>query len=341
MDRRTFLQSSTALALTGALPLPALAADPVTLRVGYIPIIAMTQLFVMEGEGWTKSAGIDLKLTSFSSGPAMVQALASGSLDLAYVGIGPALLAKAKGIDLKVVAANVVDQVALIGRGKLAEMFPAAPSPREGFKRFREAAGHPAKLATLPSGSVPDTVLRYYLQEVAKVDPADVEIVGVGEDQIQQLLLAGAVDGASILEPILSVVLAREPSAKIIAAAGKMLAGQPGAVVVVTKDALSKYRPAVQKIVELHARAVDFVKTSPDQATNDLVNAIGKGLVDPAVMRKALTSDATQLIADPHSILATTGILQDFQVKIGSQPSKVELADLFDFSFFDALPAKR
>ena len=86
-----------------------------TLRVGYIPIIPMTQLFIMQGGGLDRQAGLRLQLTQFSSGPTMVQALASGSLDVAYVGIGPALVARSRGIDIKVLASNIIDQVALIG----------------------------------------------------------------------------------------------------------------------------------------------------------------------------------------------------------------------------------
>lgn len=57
------------------LPFSAVRAET-TLSVAYIPIMPMAQLFVMEGEGWTKQAGLDLELTKFSSGPAMVQAIA-------------------------------------------------------------------------------------------------------------------------------------------------------------------------------------------------------------------------------------------------------------------------
>ena len=126
LARRRFLHltgAAAAFALPGALALSPLASaqTPVTLRVGYIPIIPMTQLFIMEGEGWTRQAGIDLKLTQFSSGPAMVQALASGSLDVVYVGIGPAMVARSRGIDIKVLASNIIDQVAFIGRGPFAE----------------------------------------------------------------------------------------------------------------------------------------------------------------------------------------------------------------------------
>ena len=215
-----------------------------TLRVGYIPIIPMTQLFIMEGEGWTGQAGLRLQLTQFSSGPTMVQALASGSLDVAYVGIGPAIVARSRGIDIKVLASNIIDQVALIGRGPFAETMAAAPSAAEGFRRFYERAGRPAKIATLPQGSVPDTILRYYIQNVAKVDPAHVQIIGIGEDQVQQSLLAGAVEGASILEPILTIVQERDPTARIIAPANAMLPRQPGAVLAVRETVIADHPDA-------------------------------------------------------------------------------------------------
>src|SRR5258708_26724663 len=96
------------------------AQQQVPLRVGYISIFPMTQLFVMEGRGWTRGAGLQLILKRFSSGPPMVEALASGALDVAYIGIGPALLARPRRIDAKVVAANVIEQPSRAGRGALA-----------------------------------------------------------------------------------------------------------------------------------------------------------------------------------------------------------------------------
>jgi NitT/TauT family transport system substrate-binding protein len=155
--RRALLRLAPALALA-ALARPGRAQQEVPLRVGFISILPMTQLFVMEGERWTRGAGLALILKRFSSGPPMVDALAAGDLDVAYIGIGPAMLARARGVDVKVVAANVIEQVALIGRGALVSVFEAAPTPAAAFRRFRETTGRPARIATLPPGAVPDTV---------------------------------------------------------------------------------------------------------------------------------------------------------------------------------------
>ena len=80
-----------------------------------------------------------------------------------------------------------------------------------GFKAFAERQGRPVKIATQPPGSVPDTVLRYWLQNVIKADPATYQITAMGIEATQQALLAGAVDAATIREPTLTVVLARDP----------------------------------------------------------------------------------------------------------------------------------
>ncbi len=89
---------------------PARAA--VTLEMAYMPIVPCSQLFVMEGMGWTKKAGINLKLTRFPNGPAIVQAIASGKMDAMCFGIGPAMVTRGKGIKLKVIAAGIVNQIA-------------------------------------------------------------------------------------------------------------------------------------------------------------------------------------------------------------------------------------
>jgi NitT/TauT family transport system substrate-binding protein len=336
-SRRALLRFATLGALTAAAPGTARAQPrPAPLRLGFISIIPMSQLFVMESQRWTKGAGLDLILKRFSSGPPMVDALLSGALDVAYIGIQPAMIARARGADVKVVAANVVEPVALVGRGGLAGTFGAAGSAREAFKQFRDAGRRPARIATLPRGSTPDTVLRYYLQE-AQVAPADVELIGVGEDEVQRLLLAGAVDAAAIVEPILTVTLERDRSARILATARQMMPGHPGAVVLVTGDVIAQNRAAVARLVRLHARATDYVREDPARAVPDVVEYLGQGLVDPGMIRKALVSDATNLIADPRAIIEPTRLLQAVERRLGLQTPPLDIDGLFDFSFYDAL----
>ncbi len=331
--------------LLGAAALAAIAAGPARaatrLRVAYIPILPMAQLFVIQAEGWAAQAGLDLVLTSFSSGPAMVQALASGRFDVAYVGIGPAMVARAHGVDLKVVAANGADEIALLGRGAFAAGWAKAASPAAAFAAFRRTTGRKVRIASLPKGSVPDTVLQYWLQRVAQVAPTDVAVLGFGENRLQQALLAGSVDAASTLEPALTLVQERDPTARVLVRGGTMFPGQPGAVLAVTRTLIETHRDAVQALVGLHIRATDLLRQHPHRAAADLERTLGKGLLTEATLFQAVTSAATHPIADPRLLVAATGRLNAFQAGLDHMPPLQDVAGMFDASFYTAAIAQR
>src|SRR5882724_13714279 len=120
----------------------ALAQQP--LRVGYIPVMGVAQIFVADGEGWTKQAGIPLAPAAFESGPNMIQALSSGSLDVYVAGLAPLLVARAKGIDVRVIAATVVEEMGFGAGASFAPFFDGR-TQAEAFKAFREKNGRPAK----------------------------------------------------------------------------------------------------------------------------------------------------------------------------------------------------
>lgn len=332
--------ATTALAAgIGAAAFAPAQAETTTLKVAYIPILPMTQLFVMEGEGWTKEAGLDLELTKFGSGPAIVQAIANGDFDVMYFGIGPAMVSRANGVPIKVVASNVVEQIALIAQGDLKDAIAKAGSPAAGIKAFTEANGRKPKIATLPKGSVPDTVFRHWLIKVAGLTEADVEIVGMGADKVQQAVLTRSVDAASILEPVVTIIQERLPDAEIIVSGGEMLDNQPGAVVAVRESALAEKRAAVEKLVALHVRATELIKADPKKAAEHLQAFVGQGLVPLETMERAMTSKISNFVADPHEITEATKVMHDFSAEIGALKKPVPLDQLFDTSLYDAAVA--
>ncbi len=332
-------RSLAAVAVTTAFGLLALspASAQTKLDVAYIPIMPMTQLFIMEGEGWTKEAGLDLQLTKFSSGPAIVQAIASGKFDVIYFGIGPAMVARANGVPIKVVAANGIEQIALIAQGDLRKYIDEAASPAEAVRKFTADKGRKPKIASLPKGSVPDTVFRHWLIKVAGLTENDVDIVGMGAGKVQQAMLARSVDGASILEPIITIIKERLPDAEVIATGGDMLPKQPGAIVAVREKTLAEHPEAIKKLVELHKRATEFITAEPERAAADVHKAIGQGLVPVETIRAALQSRLNKFVSDPRLIIAATKTMHDFQAEIGALKKPVPLDELFDTSVYEAV----
>jgi NitT/TauT family transport system substrate-binding protein len=324
------------LAAAALLAAPAQAATE--LRVGFIPVAGSGQLFVIDGEGWAKDAGITLKMTQFESGPAMISALASGTLDAYYGGIGPILVSSARGISVKAVAAAAIEELAVVGRGEFAKLGEAGTAA--GFKAFADAQGRPVRIATQPAGSVPDTVLRYWLQKVAKVDPAHYQITAMGIEQTQQALLAGAVDAATIREPTLTLVLDRDPGSKLLVRGGTMLPDQPGSVLALHGDFLSRNPKAAADFVKLHVKATEMLRDEPKRAAAHLHKGLGKGLTDLGTFERALVSPASNYVADPNRIRQATGVMQDFQVSLGVLKDVADLDKVFDDALYRAATAK-
>jgi NitT/TauT family transport system substrate-binding protein len=339
--RRTILTAAPVLGAAALGTAGRAQGRGVPLRVGVIPILAAAPVFVAEKEGWLKEAGLTLSVTTFESGPNMIQALASGTLDVYVAGVAPLGVARSRGIDVKVVTATAVEENVFVAGAKLARHFTPGLAPAEAFRRFRAETGTPARLATQPLGSVPNTTLQHWLWEVAKADPKDVSIVSMGIDATQQAVLAGAVEGGILREPAVSIVTGRDPGIRLVALGGEMFPNQPGTVVALTRTLLDREPEASQALVTGIVRAVDLIGRNPDRVAPVIEAALGKGLVDGTTIRRALASPATRFTADPRAIVEATAAMQRYQVRLGALDREVSLDGLFEPRLYERAVAGR
>jgi NitT/TauT family transport system substrate-binding protein len=329
------LSAIAVLSAAAILPMgAACAADP-ALEIGYLPILPDAQLFVALEDGSLQPKGAPApKLVQFQSGPALVQALLAGQLDVAYVGIGPALVARAKGADVKVVASNVVEQVSVVVQGTLAPYF-ASGDPATAFARFAAHEGRKAVIASYPKGAVPEAALQYWLRNRIKAPAGDVELIYQGEAQLQQSLLTGAIDGAAVLEPTVSTVLSRAPQARVVASGAQLFPNQPGAVLLVREKLIKDHPQVVQQLVAAHVDATQLLKNDPAKAASYVQKYVGGGRLSRDLVEKAVRNSHDQFVADPSTIVDATDALQKFQAQLGTvEAPPVDVKQLFDTSFF-------
>lgn len=343
IDRRGVLGLGLTALAGAAAPairtMPALAQGArVAARVGVIPIIGAAPLFVAHGEGWLREAGLDVAFTTFESGPNMIQALASGTIDVYVAGVAPLGVARARGVDVKVVASTAVGENVFVAGGRLAPHFASGVAPAQAFARYRAQAGRPARLATQPAGSVPNTTLQYWLWEQIRAERADVEIIAMGIDATQQAVLAGAVEGAIVREPALTIIQTRNPEVKLIAAGDEMFPGQPGTVIAVSGAFLGRNEAAVQQIVNGVVRGAQLIERDAARAAPHVGAILGRGIVAPELIAQALRSPASRFMVDPGRIVEPTRAMQAYQVKLGSLQHEAPLDALFEPRFFARAP---
>lgn len=322
------------VALLVALAGMAQAADKI--EVGYMPIVPDAQVFViLEGLAGDNPLK-DTKLIEFQNGPAIVQALLAGQLDVAYVGIGPAMVARSKGADLRVVAGNIINQINLLALGDLAPYF-AEGDAATAFARFTKDHGRKPVITTFPRGSVPDTVLQYWLKNKLHVSSDSLQIIYQGAAQAQQALLTGAVDGAAILEPITSNVLVHQPKARVVATGSALFPDQPGAVLLVRQQLIDKHPDYVKKLVAAQLVATRKLRDHPEDVVAAVQKYVGGGRLPAKVVLAALKRTGNGFEANPHEILKGTQRMYEFQRKQGTLRNTLDVNALFDMHFYDQL----
>ncbi|UZF92988.1 ABC transporter substrate-binding protein [Bosea sp. NBC_00550] len=332
IDRRTLL----ALAAGTVAGIGQGFAQSTTLRIGYVPVIGASALFVVAGDGSARDAGLDLKLSKFDSGPNAIQAFASGTIDILVIGVAPVAVARARGLDTAIITAAAVGGAAFMAGPTLAKAFAEnGNDPAKAFAAFNAATGRKAKLGTLPPGGVPTVALHHWLWKVGKVERSDVEIANMGIEGVQQAMLTGAIDGGTLLEPSVTVVSERDPRIKRIVNSPDMFPNIPGVVVAASGDLLKNRPDLAERFVGLFHRATEQIRSEPAKAAPLVLAVLGGGLVEEGTIARALTSPAVSFVNDPGRIRGATEELLAYQVELGDFPQAPALDGLFDQALYE------
>src|SRR5689334_24918457 len=87
IDRRTFLQGTSAIAGVAVVGTPAIAQAKTKIRVGYLHTLAVDgQMWLADHLGAWKKNGLDPEFRQFTTGLELFQAMVGGSIDMLSTG---------------------------------------------------------------------------------------------------------------------------------------------------------------------------------------------------------------------------------------------------------------
>lgn len=231
----------------------ALAADkPSSVRVTYVTSPFNVPSIVMREKGFldTAFAAKDIKVENpeITSGAQQTQAIAAGEIDVASVlGGTSAILARANGVDLKVIAAYA--------RSRKAYYLMT------GEKGISELADLKGKKIAGPKGTVLNQLLVAALAKQG-LTLKDVEYINMDLPTARQALLSGQVDVAT---------LAGANAVAVEKAGGKILADgegyiKPTTVIAVPTKFLDEQQDLVKTYFDAHYEALKFMGENPEAA---------------------------------------------------------------------------
>jgi NitT/TauT family transport system substrate-binding protein len=193
--KRQFI-SFIGLALSLTLPLSSWAQGSVTtIRVGAFPNITHSQAMVGKATGFFEKAlapGVKIEWKTFNAGPAAVEALFAGAIDMTYVGPNPAIqgYVRSNGEALRIVAGATSGGAALVVRNDSGIQKP------EDF--------HGKKVASPQQGNTQDVALRAWLlaHGLRSIDKGgDVQVFPMANPDQLTLFLKKELDAAWAPEP--------------------------------------------------------------------------------------------------------------------------------------------
>jgi sulfonate transport system substrate-binding protein len=233
-----------------------------------------------------------------------MQALAAGEIHIASVlGGSSAILGKANGIDVKVIAAY--------SRSPKAYMILAMPNGPADIKSLK------GKTVAGPKGTVLHQLLAAALAKNG-LRLSDVDHVNMDLPSARAALLAGKVDAATLAGN--NALAIEKANGKLLASGDGLL--EPTTVIGVRGDLIDKNPQIVAAYLAAHRKALAFMKANPEEA---LKIAAADQKIDLEDARKMMTYYDFALRVTDRDI-ANLGADQDFMVEAGMLKTKIDIA---------------
>ncbi|MEY2500341.1 MAG: sulfonate transport system substrate-binding protein [Verrucomicrobiota bacterium] len=230
------------------------------LRVGHFPNITHAQALVAhnlsrQGKGWFEErlgSGTRIEWFVYNAGPSAMEAIFAQSIDLTYVGPGPALNAytKSNGAEVRLIAGSANGGAALVVQ------------PDQPLKTAADFRGK--KIATPQLGNTQDISCRAWLLagglKITQLG-GDAQVLPAQNPDQLSLFQQKKVDAVWTVEPWVSR-LERESGGKILVDEKDVAT----TVLVSSAKFLANQRELARKFAEAHAALTDWMAKNPDEA---------------------------------------------------------------------------
>lgn len=250
-----------------------------TVNMGYFNNITHTQALLMKAEGKLESSfgeDITVKWNAFNAGPAEVEALFSGAIDIGYIGPVPAINANVKSNgDVVILSSATKGGAVLVGR------------KGSGIKDVKDLSG---KVVAIPQiGNTQHLSLLQLLSDNG-LKPAseggDVTVSAVENADVANMMERGDIDAALVPEPWGATLLGQGAELLMDYDDIYMQGQYDVAVVVVRKEFMEANPELVEKFLKEHEAATK--KVNEDTSTLKTINeeldrATGKSLSDTII----------------------------------------------------------
>ncbi|MEV7649477.1 ABC transporter substrate-binding protein [Arthrobacter sp. NPDC089319] len=168
------------------------------INVGVIPIVDVAPIYLGKEEGFFEEEGLDLELTLAQGGAAIIPAITSGQMDFGFSNVTSLVIARSKGLDMKMVANGVATT------GNRDKDFAAVMvKPDSDIKDIPDLVGKRIGVNTL--NNISDSTIREAVEQSGG-DSSNLNFVEMPFPDMPAALANDQVDAIAAVEPFATIV---------------------------------------------------------------------------------------------------------------------------------------
>lgn len=300
----------------------------VKVRIAHFPNITHSQALVGRDSGQFQKAFGEtnaIEWKTFNAGPAEIEALFAGEVDIGYIGPGPAIngYTKSKG-DLQIIAGATDAGAILITRKDLV------------LTSVKELSGK--RIAVPQFGNTQDLSLRHILHENGLKDTTKggtVEVRQADNPDIKTLLDKGEIDAALVPEPWGARLISEVKANVLLDQKQVWRDGNYTTAVVVANTKFIKDHPElIEKFLRTHVELTSYINQNPEPA-KETINAQIKELTGKPLAKEILDAAFKRVIVtdDPEKDSVTHFV--KLALDAGFIKTAPDLKDLFNFTILN------
>jgi NitT/TauT family transport system substrate-binding protein len=290
------------------------------LRLGFFPNITHAPALIGVQNGlFTQQLGATrLSTQTFNAGPEETSALLGNSIDVGFIGSGPAINAyKQDPNGVRLISGATSGGAQLVVR-------PGITTPQQLLGK---------KIATPQLGNTQDIALKKWLKQnnlPIGTGPGAVEVVNIDNARALDAYRTGQLDGGWLPEPFASRFVIEGGATQLLDERTLWPDGRfPTTVVIARTDYVQQHPATVAAFLRGLVAAEDLARTNPDQAKNAANQALGANNSRP-LAAPVLDRAWANVSLDPDPLAATFPQLAQDAVTAGTAQSVTQLNGFVD-----------
>ncbi|MBI5633177.1 MAG: ABC transporter substrate-binding protein [Nitrospirae bacterium] len=293
---------------------------PMQLRIGHLSTFYHTAMLLMADKGLCSGIDAEIEWQLFGTGPAIVNAFEKKEIDLAYIGLPPAIIGIERGVPIICIAGGHIEGTVICSKAQYSG-YPEIGKLEDILKQFKGMAiGVPGK------GSIHDVILQDSLEHAGL--SASVTVLNFAwADLVLEALIKDKV-AAAFGTPALAVSVKHYAGGKILYPPSKLWPNNPSYGIVVDKQFLADNPKLSEQFLIAHENAAALLRNEPSQAAEIIASHVG--FIEPGFVLETLKVSPKYCAQLTERYIASTMCFVSVLNDLGYVRRRLEADEIFD-----------